>query len=83
MTFDGWRAKSRQSETSETRIGTPICDDPNGRRCPVQITLQLRPKDAAEIKRIALSERQTPRRVAQQIIRDALAKQTTQGGPMT
>jgi hypothetical protein len=83
MTFAGWRAKRHRSETSETRIDTPICDDPGRRRCRVQITLQLRPKDAVVIKRIALSERQTPRRVAQQMLRDALAKQTDQGGTMT
>jgi hypothetical protein len=42
----------------------------------MQVTLQLRPKDADVIKRIALTERQTPRRVAQQMLRDAIAKET-------
>jgi len=50
----------------------------------VQVTLQLQPKDAAVIKRIALDERRTPRRVAQELLRGAIANQTNDsGGSMT
>jgi hypothetical protein len=41
----------------------------------MQITLQLKPKDADVIKRIALSERQTPRRIAQQMLREAITSE--------
>jgi hypothetical protein len=44
--------------------------------CVVQVTLQLRPRDADVIKRIALAERRTPRLVAQQLLRGAIAGQT-------
>ena len=47
----------------------------------MQVTLQLRPKEADQLVRLAVSERRTPRRVARRLLSEALAQQKGQAKP--